>query len=204
MVLIPGLAICFIMLLREFEWLQKAKDLFMPLCLIKWYANMYSIICNFFTVKPNIIIINDTLTANSSWMSNLLTLFLSSKSVVVDRKKKVISIYRKRWWHVSSEQNIPYNRIDKIDYSFRLKGESAVFFSRSNITEIFSVSVILKHPIEKVELLTFTGSAAIENRWNRKIIEESPLISSLGNQESSSRYYVRCLENFTGKTTGPL
>lgn len=156
---------------------------------------MISIVSKLVTLRPKVEISNNTLIAKSNFISRVVFLFSRNKIVLVDPRKKLITIESVWFWFLGSKKHIPFKRIEVISYRYdNFWFDFGLNFLTNDQIEEFSVLLKLNHPNETIKILSFVGEGVV----NSPIFDPESLNIS-GDQEISSRNYVELLMEYTGK-----
>ena len=90
----------------------------------------------------------------------LLTLFLYIKKISVDQRANLVLIQNRYFWFFKSDRIIPFQQIQRIDYSC----ETTVNYRRDSSqrsrrveNDVFTVSLVLNLDLEKIKLARFQG-----------------------------------------------
>lgn len=155
---------------------------------------------SFLAIKPKVLLAGDWLITRSSFIMRLLSLFSCFKCVIVDKRKKNISISEKYFWVFSKSRCIPFEQIKRINYSFSSVPTSwNLFVGTTDRMEWFTVSLILCDTYEEVRLWTFFGEGAVATGWKGILLGEDEILDLSGDQKASSLNYIKLLQSFTGK-----
>lgn len=141
------------------------------------------------TITPRIWVEQHLFNARSNMVLQVLNLFSYSKYVVVDKRERVVTIRKKRFWFFSKVLEIPFEKIRSIDYSIGSIWMLMMF-------ERCIISLCLVDTDKKVKLFSFIGSAKVGNETDNF----NPEASLWVNHNNASWKYLKLLENFTGKS----
>lgn len=160
----------------------------------------------FLTLKPKISVDGEILRARSSLLVQAAFLFGSSRYVVVDRGRGKIGIRERRFWFARRQRVIPFERVDYIDFDYGSIGTSwggmMRGFERTDQIERYTVSLVLKDPVEAVPLFCFAGEGACQTGWGGVLLGGDSLVDYAGDQADASREFVELLKEFLEVSVG--
>ena len=127
---------------------------------------------------------NSSLVITTHLLMKLITLFLYIKKITVDQCTHLVLIQIRYFWFFKSTRTIPFQQIQRIDYScethVNYHNDSRRRHRRRVENDIYTVSLVLNLDLEKIKLARFQG---------------------LGNSrrdDDQSREFTDALQTFTG------
>lgn len=153
-------------------------------------------------VKPKVVVEGEILVSRTSMLLQFLSLFSYRKIVKVYRDKQSVVIEIKRFWVTRHGMKIiPFDRINKILYEYDDMITSwSPWYGATDQVECFTISLDLTRPAEKVRLFSFFGEGAVSTGMGGVILGDDDMFDYQGDQEATSRVYVKLLKVFTGKS----
>lgn len=146
------------------------------------------------TLSPRLWGDEDYVHCRTHLLISAATLFAYSRTVSVDRKKRVVAIHRRTWWGLRRvRREIPFSRIDHIEYDFDDYPINGSWFVITDQVDRFTVSLALREPQEQVALASFWGDGAVMTGLNGVLLGDS-IFDLVGDQANVSLAFVRALQ----------
>ena len=162
--------------------------------------SIYSLKLPFLQISPKVWSDKNYLYARTSKFYRILNMFLYSRTVIVDRIKKRITIKIKWFWIFLSKRYIEFNDIKYIDITKREVGNQYGFtpngFGAQDVTESFYVQVIKKSSPYPEDLFRFTGDGGRYTGWFGVLLGDS-IIDAEGRQYEKALQYAELVSKYT-------
>jgi hypothetical protein len=157
-----------------------------------------------FSICPQIVADEQTLTASTSLVTSCLAFGFGSRRVVIDRAARTVSIRRRTAWFYTRTQLIEFRRIAAATYGYQDLSPLAFLGGAHDAVDRFVVGLKLVGA-DEVRLFSFIGDGVFSNDgplpdwwyW------EDILMDFAGPQERESRIFVTLLSKLIGVTIAP-
>ncbi len=143
--------------------------------------------------------------ATTSWRVCLLLLGMLYRRVVVDPKKRRVTIESRYLWFIKRRRSIPFSKVTAVTYGYEdLNPNSVLAYSAYNSCDLFTVGLQL-NGYTQLHLFNFLGDGTFTNSgplpdwvyWPDRVFDVS------GSQERESRVFVDVLSKLIGVTVVP-
>lgn len=154
------------------------------------------------SLKPWIHLEEGRLEVRTSPLLRALSLFSWCHTVEVDTRRRSIRIRTRRFWRQAQEREIPFDRIEYIDYSLDAIPTGWSAYGATDQVESFTISLVCREPRERVPFATFSGEGSVSTGWGGMLIGGDEMVDVQGDQESASRRLVEVLRRMVGVSVG--
>jgi hypothetical protein len=152
----------------------------------------------FSAVNPKVWIDGDALHARTNLFLQLLCLFFWCKTVVVDRRARVMTIHWRYFWFLRRTGDIAFDDITHFEYRYGSIATAWSWFGHVHDSlEQFSIDAALTDRTE-MRLFSFRGQGAHQTGAVGVLLGDSA-IDFQGDQGARSLAYIDLLQEFTGK-----
>lgn len=165
--------------------------------------SLYTHTSGLLALKPRVWVDGARLYARSALAVRLLSLFSYDKTVCVNRLARTVTVWRRVLWVLGGAREVGFDRIESIEYAHSsLPTSFSFFYGAQDEVESFAVCLRLAGPRERLKLFSFVGEGAVETGWKGVLFGNDDWVDLEGDQEASSRHFVRLLHRFTGARVG--
>ena len=157
-------------------------------------------------VKPRVWAVGKHLYARTSYPVQALTLFAYCRSLHVDGERQVVEFETLRGWAVRRHEEIPFAGIVYIDAQkkgFRTpSGKAGADPAQEDKLERYTVSLVLRNPVERLALFDFSSSRGIPGGDQGAVPGGVPEADAPGEPADSFVLFVGKLHEILGVPVG--
>lgn len=156
------------------------------------------------SICPRIRKESDKIIASTAWRIQILSLGAVYREVIVDPKKKRVTISSRYLWTQENKQVVRFREIMAVVYGYEDQSLGAMFARAHNSFDTFSVGLRLCDDTD-VHLFSFSGEGTFANHgplpdwwyWEQYALDVA------GSQEKESRMFVDLLAHMIDVTVVP-
>ena len=155
-------------------------------------------------VCPRVTQSKEKLIADTAWCVRILTAGTVYRKVVVDPKRKELTISRRYFWAFPRRRRIKFEAIEAVTYSYEDLSLDAYTSWAHDSLDLFSVGLRL-HDFEDLHMFYFYGDGTFSNDgplpdwmyWGEQLFDMS------GTQERESRVFADLVSKLIGVSVVP-
>lgn len=152
-------------------------------------------------IKPTVRFRQGVLTARTSFLLRLTSLFAYDRHLVVDKSRKQVRLRIRRYWRIHQDQQFPFDAVRFIQYKFgRLPTRFGYVIHGAAVTNSvswFTVALAMKDRTDPVFLFRFIGEGSGMTGVDGMLGGDT-LLDLEGKQEDLSRDFVGLLSRCLG------
>lgn len=145
---------------------------------------------SFLTQRPSITETPDRLILKTGFLSALLTLFLRIRRAEINTSEKRVTIWTRSLWFINKIEEIAFDDLWFIDYSFGSAGTDWGFstsgHARQDQVESFSIALITKDE-KAYHLCSFRGEGSACTGWSGVLLGGDSVVDFAGTQDRESK-----------------
>jgi hypothetical protein len=144
------------------------------------------------------------LVATTARRLRILTLGWLYREVVVDPKRRELTLYRRYLWVFPRRRRVRFERIEGVTYGYQDWAVGALLSWAHDSVDLFSVGLRL-HGGDELRLFYFYGDGTFSNHgpWPDWLYWDDYLFDMSGTQEKESRAFVELLGKMIGVSVVP-
>ena len=152
-----------------------------------------------FSICPRLSKFKGKLIATTAWRLRILTLGLLFRKVIVDPKRRELTLYRRYFWVFPRRRRIRFERIEAVAYGYQDWAVGASLSWAHDSLDLFSVGLRL-HGGDELRLFYFYGDGTFSNHgpWPDWLYWDDYLFDMSGTQEKESRAFAELLSKMIG------
>jgi hypothetical protein len=139
------------------------------------------------------------LVATTAWRLRILTLGWFYRKVVVDPKRRELTLYRRYFWFFPRRRHVRFEWIEAVTYGYQDWAAGTSWSWAHDSIDLFSVGLRL-HGGDELRLFYFYGDGTFSNHgpWPDWLYWADYLFDMSGTQEKESRAFVALLGMMIG------